>query len=354
MKQEFLFSSFPFIAGNEITLSQIYSSDAKKIEELIKTTKYAKYSANNFLRLTQEAFKARAYIFLGAYQKSDLTKLLGIVKLGDFNQQLSAMSIDLFLGSDATEEMTSLILSTTVSHLFEIVKVNRVYSTLNFEKPMFEEALSDCGFVKEGVLRQGYYDSEFGVLSPVTYSMIKSDYAQSMGTSLVIKDGDFCLTKMTEDDFSVLTEWFDDYKLTRMFCEEGEFLNFPQIVQKFSPYIESKSEILSFIIKNQEDFLGYIQLDPIKDELKHYHLKSNDKAYTVKMFIANEKMRDKGYGSHALNILSHYMFKKGMATAFAVGIEKENTQAVSAFVRAGFEKQSSHFSDETVLLHKLL
>ncbi len=350
MRPEFLFSSFPFIAGKEITLSQIYASDSHGIETLIRGTEFENYGVNGFLRATNSAFSAKAYIVIGVYMNTNLNKLMGILKFSDFDFRLKSMGLSFYFNKDFSVQNICSVLGLITTHLFEMVGINRLSSKLNFENPSFETALNFCGFIKESVLREGYLDPKYGLLSPVTYSMLKSDYDQCLGSELILKEGDIKITRIVSEDLSSLQGWLTDYNIVNTCFGNDEFFDFPKIVQHFSPYIISSSETLAFIIKLENSPIGYIEATPITKKLISHNLVNVKSAYNINVFIGNEEDRDKGFGNRAIRILSSYLLKSSKASIVSNLIDKDNMQAINSFLKAGFKNRGT--TDNFTLLQK--
>ncbi len=350
MRPDFLFSSFPFIAGKEITLSQIYSSDSHGIETLIRGTEFETYGVSGFLRTINSAFNAKAYIVIGVYMNTNVNKLMGILKFSDFDFKLKSMGLSFYFSRDFSVQNICSVLGLVTSHLFEMVGINRLFSRLNFENPSFETALNFCGFVKESILREGYLDPNYGLLSPVTYSMLKSDYDKCLGSELILKEGDVKITRIVNEDLSSLQDWLSDYNIVDACFKSDEFFDFPKVVAHFSPYITSSSETLSFIIKLENNPIGYIEATPIKKNLISHNLVNVNSAYTVNVFIGNEDDRNKGYGNRAIRILCSYLLKSFKTNIVSILVDKDNMQAINSFIKAGFKNKGT--KDSFVLLQK--
>lgn len=186
MKVETLFSVYPIIEGDDILLKkieftdldaffQIHSSDAVyayipgKARKNIDTVK-------NMIDHYERDFNKKKMVFLGIYTKSTEPTLVGIVEIFDINQTVNSVTIGYRLhpsywGKGIATKATKLL----TKYLFEIIEVNRIQAFVMTENIKSAEVLMRNAFTYEGLIRQGQYWKEKGLVDLHLYALLKGD-----------------------------------------------------------------------------------------------------------------------------------------------------------------------------------
>lgn len=187
MNTALLFSSFPFISCEEITLSRITETDAPALWEIMGDDENFRYSPTGALstinevpikiRQSEQWFRDRRAIMLGVYSNDQINKLLGYVQINDFDEKIESVSISITLGYEHTGKgyATSAI-NALCKYLIEKIKVNRIQAFVLPLNIPCERMLERCGFIKEGTIREAFIWPDKGLIDLDLFSLLQSDY----------------------------------------------------------------------------------------------------------------------------------------------------------------------------------
>ncbi len=188
MKLDLLFSSFPFITSEKVTLTQITDLEFEDLWEIMGDDENYRFSPTGALRSKEDAkrklrqigllFRDRRMIVLGIY--SDLNRLLGIFEISGINPDVNQVSINFTLRQDAVGfGYASAAVRAASKYLMETIEVNRIQA---FVLPINYRAilvLERCGFVKEGTIREGFRWPDKGIVDLSLYALLPSDYRRA-------------------------------------------------------------------------------------------------------------------------------------------------------------------------------
>lgn len=190
MKLDFLFSSFPFISSDRVTISRINDTDIQALWEIMSDDANYRFSPTAALsdfaemraKLTQikSEFRDRRSLVLGIYSSDHLNKLIGFFEMSDLNPSTECVTISItldqhFVGKGYARDT----LSSAVKYLFGIVRVNRIQTYSMPGNYRYSRLLDRGGFTKEGTIREGFYWPDKGLVDLDLFSMLSSDYMRS-------------------------------------------------------------------------------------------------------------------------------------------------------------------------------
>jgi [ribosomal protein S5]-alanine N-acetyltransferase len=186
MDKEILFSQFPFIQTDEITLRKIEKSDLDNLyfiycnEVLFKYTpgvvKKNKATVENMISHFERDFYKKKTIFLAICLNEDLKRIIGVVEIFDFDAKVNMVTIGYRLNEDywghgyATKTVEALC-----DYLINTIGINRVQAFVMLVNIKSIKVLERSGFTKEGTIRQGVVWTGKGVVDLDLYSFLKSD-----------------------------------------------------------------------------------------------------------------------------------------------------------------------------------
>ena len=349
MKTEWLFDNFPFISTDRITLCKIQPTDKGSIIELsgdLKSNPYIpsspdfdKYNINEFFSSVDAGFSGKKFIKLGIYKNSDINELLGTVDIGEINHLTGGVEISFaLLNNYRGQGIASDAVSAIVKFLFERVEVNRIQATAMLENKPYERVLLRCGFIKEGVLRQGEYWDGKGIVSLSTYSILKNEYDLVRGSTLVARDMDISIVRMSGADYEVMAKWLTDENVLKYYDGRDNPSSLGKVIADYQPMVSGDSTTVPCIIRENGRDIGYIQFYPITDELQQLKVTDYKNPYGLDLFIGEADARGRGIGPRVIRLICAYLFGQKRADVIISDPQAWNERSVSTFTKCGFKQ----------------
>ncbi|MDP4146492.1 MAG: GNAT family protein [Bacillota bacterium] len=180
------YEQFPHITANEITLRKIEASDLDSLFEIYSNEKLFKYSpvmlkknkatVANMIGHFERDFNKRKEIFLGICLNSEPNNIVGVAELFDYSQDVNMITIgyrlnDKFWGKGIATKTVKAV----TEFLFNDIGINRIQAYVMPENIKSQNVLQRNGFVKEGIIRQGFHWKGQGIVDLILYSLLKSD-----------------------------------------------------------------------------------------------------------------------------------------------------------------------------------
>ena len=181
------FDRFPHIETDEIVLRKITDDDIDALFEIYNNKKLFEYTPSIFKETKQEIgelverfhtrFADKQMIRMAITLKSEGNFAVGVAEMYGYNADVNMVAIgyrinERFWG----RQIATKAVQAMTQFLFEEIGINRVYAEAMPTHAASLRILEKCGFVREGVIRQGYYFQDVGVVDGVIYSMLKCDY----------------------------------------------------------------------------------------------------------------------------------------------------------------------------------
>lgn len=152
----------------------------------------------------------------------------------------------------------------------------------------------------------------------------------------------FRFKPLVEEDLILLYQWFQVPHIKKWYAR-GQHFSFDMIKEKYLPRI-NHPEIHNFIVYFDDRPIGYIQCYHLNTFLPegvtdHQHplfrQYSPDRLVGIDLFVADENVLSKGYGSLMLTqFIEEYV--KGQFEAVVVDPKKDNIVAIQFFRKNGF------------------
>lgn len=122
---------------------------------------------------------------------------------------------------------------------------------------------------------------------------------------------DFIFQPLTENDISIVTKWFNEPHVVKFYSLRNNWTK-EEVYKKLIPYIKQEILVQCFIILNNEQPVGFIQMYPVKEFLWPEQDLTNeiiDHAAGIDIFIGEKKFLGKGFGEKIINkFLEHYIW----------------------------------------------
>lgn len=186
MEKTILFSKFPFIQTNEITLRKIEKSDLDDLYSIYSNENLFKYrpgevkknksTVENMISHFERDFNKKKAIFLGICLNENLKRIIGVAEIFDFDSKVNMTTIGYTLNEDywgygfATKTVEALC-----DYLLNTIGINRVQAFVMPNNIKSKNVLERNRFTKEGTIRQGSVWTGKGIIDLDLYSFLKSD-----------------------------------------------------------------------------------------------------------------------------------------------------------------------------------
>lgn len=201
MKTDLLFENCPFITSSNVTLSRIGIADCDALWELMGDKNLYHFEPDNPAQSRMQTeyqieesdilFQQGKSITLGVYANTDLSHLIGWIRIYNVDQELNQLQLRFLFGHRCVgNEYAAESLEAFCRYLFEMVKVNRIQVTCLAEDTEKQRILEKSGFVREGVLRECNRWERFGIINLAYYAMLASDYALLKTTRSIQAEGE--------------------------------------------------------------------------------------------------------------------------------------------------------------------
>ncbi|MFI3325745.1 MAG: GNAT family protein [Clostridia bacterium] len=152
MDTRFLFSNFPFLSDEKMTLSQLYITDEDYLNDILKQNNF-NYDANYHIQMSEHGFRNKRYVELGYYKNEKPNLLLGTLNMTNIDEDLQSVQLEVLPNYDELES-AKLAVNTLLDFLFNQINVKRVYAKKINACEKWQDIFEDNNFVFEGILRQ--------------------------------------------------------------------------------------------------------------------------------------------------------------------------------------------------------
>lgn len=192
MKTNLLFSSFPFISGEKVTLSRMSEMDLDDLWLIMGDEESFRYSPTGALRNRRECamklrqaealFQNKRSVILGIYPNEGDHHLIGTFEITIVDPRVQSVNINFRLARRFTGQgyATSAVRAVS-TYLMDTVGANRIQAHLLQTNYRAALVLERCGFQKEGVIREGFLWPDKGLVDLTLYSLLASDRRPKTG-----------------------------------------------------------------------------------------------------------------------------------------------------------------------------
>ena len=194
MNTDLLFSSYPFISGDRVTLTRITELDLEALWDIWGDEENYRFwptaalpapaECTRQLRQADQRFREKRSVLLGIYPNGAGQTLAGVLKLYGIDPRVEALSLQVMVaqkhqgrgyGSGAVEA--------AAQYLFQRVGARRLQAFVLPIDKAGAMTLERCGFVKEGTLREAFLWPDKGLVDLTLYSLLRSDRKQKTSTA---------------------------------------------------------------------------------------------------------------------------------------------------------------------------
>lgn len=186
MKTDLLFSSFPFISSEKVTLTRMTELDLNELWNIMGDEENYRFSPTAALRSPAECtaklrqadalFRERRAVVLGIYANDKENRLVGTLEIFDVDPEVEAATITFLLDREHTGMgYASAAVRAVSEYLLNTVGAHRIQAyvlPINYRGVL---VLERCGFVKEGTIREGFLWPDKGIVDLTLYSLLPTD-----------------------------------------------------------------------------------------------------------------------------------------------------------------------------------
>lgn len=186
MKTSLLFSSFPFISSDKVTLTRMTELDLAGLWEIMGDEENYRFSPTaallspdecvTKLRRADAMFRDKQAIVLGIYPNDRENKLVGTLEISGVDTRVESVTISFTLNREYTGMgYASGAVRAAADYLMNTVGVHRIQAyvlPINYRAVL---VLESCGFVKEGTIREGFYWPDKGIVDLTLFSLLPTD-----------------------------------------------------------------------------------------------------------------------------------------------------------------------------------
>lgn len=182
-----MFTNYPFIKCERVTLNRITDLDLRSLWDIMSDEDNYRYSptgamqSKNSLRIyfqrIESLYLQKKRIFLGIYANNQLSKLIGILEISHIEPRASKLQIHIMLNRKYSGRgLAESAVKGLEKYLFETVQVNRIEAYVMPVNLRGQRLLANCGLLKEGTIREGFYWPDKGLVDLDLYAILASDY----------------------------------------------------------------------------------------------------------------------------------------------------------------------------------
>ena len=180
------YEKFPYIVAEEVTLRKIVASDLDNLFEIYSNENLFKYSpvklkknketVANMIGHFERDFNKRKNINLGICLNSAPDIIVGVAEMFDYSKDINMITIGYRLNDRFwAKGIATKAVKAMIDYLFTDIGINRIQAFVMLENMKSQNVLHRNGFIKEGIIRQGYIWVGQGVVDLAVYSLLKSD-----------------------------------------------------------------------------------------------------------------------------------------------------------------------------------
>lgn len=186
MKTDLLFSSYPFITGEKVTLSRMTELDLRALWEVMGDDENYRFAPTAALRSFSECapklrqaetmFRDKKAVILGIYPNEEPQQLVGIFEIFDISKEVESATIRFTLSRRFIGQgYASGAVRAVSDYLLDKVELHRIQAYVMPVNHRGIIVLERCGFQKEGTIREGILWPDKGLVDLSLYSLLPSD-----------------------------------------------------------------------------------------------------------------------------------------------------------------------------------
>ncbi|MFN1835666.1 GNAT family N-acetyltransferase [Balneola sp. MJW-20] len=149
--------------------------------------------------------------------------------------------------------------------------------------------------------------------------------------------GTYRFRPLAEDDLPMLSEWLSRPHLQKWWSEQETGIQ--SLKEKYLPRIHGQDDARPFIIRKDEEDLGYIQYYSVTHgNPEWWPDKPGPGILGIDQFIADEQDLGHGMGSAFISEFCHLLFQGPDINEIRVDPSPDNHGAIRCYEKAGFTK----------------
>lgn len=191
MNSNLLFTHYPFISGDRVTLTKVTELDLRSLWEIMSDDENYRYTPTEaiqskhalqmFYKRIDSLYLEKKRIVLGIYPLENSSKLVGIAELSNLNVRASKIEFSIMLNRSYTGRgLAQSAVKALQKYLFETIGLNRIEAYVLPTNIHCKRLLTHCNFTKEGSIREGFYWADKGIVDLDLYGILAGDYRRAL------------------------------------------------------------------------------------------------------------------------------------------------------------------------------
>ena len=152
-----------------------------------------------------------------------------------------------------------------------------------------------------------------------------------------ITNGDIRVRSMTDDDFPLMLKWLTDERVLEFYAGRDTHYSFETLKSHYSEVWDTV--YYRVILEYKGHAIGYGQIYQLNDALyeEYRYPKNGEKVFAADQFIGEPEYWSRGIGTRYMQTILDFLKTVEHADAVILDPHKENTRAIRAYEKAGFQ-----------------
>ena len=171
-----------------------------------------------------------------------------------------------------------------------------------------------------------------------------------MSDDTVVADDRVRIRRMSESDFTLMTEWLNQPHVREWWDPDAELATVDTVRGDYGKYLEPQSASVICFIEDNGRPVGFVQFYPWSAETEYMQkvgISVEPEAWAFDVFIGEPDAVGTGVATRALDLLCRYLVEQHGASAVVIITEVGNVRAHHVYEKLGFRKISEFLDEDT-------
>lgn len=167
-----------------------------------------------------------------------------------------------------------------------------------------------------------------------------------------IEDGDLAIRRMRDEDseYELMVEWRNRPHVRRRWDPDDPPMTVASAKSEYQPDTVPGAPGTACFIESQGRPIGFIQFyrwASFPEGANEVGIPFDEDTYGLDVFIGEPELIDRGLGGRAVELLSAYLIDELGASSVALTVDQDNSRAIRAYEKAGFERVKEVLDTDT-------